>query len=183
MRQKPLKNAIEFVLCRPSTARHGPGLKHGLRTQWESLEKTNPSFESRYQLEVASVLGVGACVHFPSQSRNPIRHTVMPTLCMLPQFLGICLCVGPAVLRSLVSLLSSSPLALTLFPPPLPQSSLRGGSWWRHPFRTECPKVHSAHCLALGLCICSHLLQENAYVCLCMHIAELFYCSNPLAEW
>lgn len=31
------------------------------------------------------------------------------------------------------------------------------------PFRAERPKVsHSAQCLAVGLCVCSHVLQEEA---------------------
>lgn len=68
----------------------------------------------------------------------------------------LCLCsfIGPCFLGVL------HPLWLLLFLHPLPQGSLGpGGEGFDgdSSTRAECSKVsHSAHCLAVGLCICSH---------------------------
>lgn len=58
------------------------------------------------------------------------------------------------------------PLALTIFLPPLLQSSLypEGRIWWRHSISEWVFQglSLSAHCPGMGLCICFHLQQEEA---------------------
>ena len=48
-----------------------PGLKSGLCLSETSLEKINFSFESAYQLEIASVILVGWCLAQPISETPP----------------------------------------------------------------------------------------------------------------
>lgn len=71
MRQEISKNTFQFILCWTSTKGHrttGPDdLKCGLISSETSFGETKFSFVSRCQLEIASWLGKGAYVDFPSQ--------------------------------------------------------------------------------------------------------------------
>lgn len=68
MRQSTSKYAIEFVLCWPSTAVHVtyPQVEFvsPVRCSWRKLFF---HLQVGYQLEIASGLGMGVCVRFPSQ--------------------------------------------------------------------------------------------------------------------
>lgn len=66
MRQKFSINNIEFVLYWHLLLDIGPALMCGLNTYDTPLETTSFSFVSGYQLEIASMLGEGACTYFPS---------------------------------------------------------------------------------------------------------------------
>lgn len=69
MRQKPPKYATAFILCCWAQGQ----LLHVVCISSETpLEKTILSFASGYQLEIASWLGIGACVHFTSEHWNLI---------------------------------------------------------------------------------------------------------------
>jgi len=81
------------------------------------LEKTNFSFESGYQLDIASLLGMRVCVHFPFYLQDSIWSRSM----QVSQSLWV-LCV-PALLY-LDALADSILLSLTFLPPSLPQSFL-----------------------------------------------------------
>ena len=84
-----------------------------------------------------------------------------------PCCLSLCeFTVAPALLclEGLDSLVSSSPLALTLFLPLLPQFIEPWGDGFDGdiPFRAECSEVSPLHIFQLWVSICSHLLKEEA---------------------
>lgn len=77
---KVLQNTIEFVLCWPTTPGHGPALRcSNLHTE-TPLEKTNFSFASGCQLQIASWLGV------------EIGFNLSQAVCTLPDFVSSCVC-------------------------------------------------------------------------------------------
>jgi hypothetical protein len=51
------------------------------------LEETNFSFASVYQLEMASELGTGACVHLTVHLHDSIWYRPVQASCVLPQSL------------------------------------------------------------------------------------------------
>lgn len=115
-----------------------------------SLEKTNFSLTSAYQLENASGLGMGACFHSSFQLQWYRRGGGGQVLCLLPQSLGESLCAYPAVERR--------SWFLGVFRP-LPSNSCSSTSSLRSSlsldggisFRAEHPKVsHSAYCVTWG---------------------------------
>lgn len=69
-----------------------------------SLEECSFSFVSSGQLEIASWLGIGACLHFPSQGWEPLWLRPVQALSLLPQSLWIHFCISSAVLEDIVAL-------------------------------------------------------------------------------
>jgi hypothetical protein len=71
LNSSPKYHRVCFVLavyCRAC----GLPLSVACRSSETALEKTNFSFASSYQLEIASELGMKGCVYFPSQTWDPI---------------------------------------------------------------------------------------------------------------
>lgn len=119
------------------------------------------SYASSYQLEIASGLEmIGMSTSF--RSRALVRYRPMQALCRLPVYEFICV---PALLSKRTdSLISSSLLALSAFLPPLPQSSMNseGRDWMETSLiGLSIQRSYSANSLAVGLCTCSHMLQEE----------------------
>lgn len=86
------------------------------------------SFLSKYQLEIPSGLGMGACVIFPSKHWNPIRLRLPQALCVLPTFCEFLCALVLLCLEGLVSLMSSiSSGSYNLF------ASSSAEFWWGHP--------------------------------------------------
>ena len=76
-----------------------PALKSGLFAQWDSIGENYFFLWSGYQLETASVLEMGACVHLAFHHwTDAVWFRPMQALCMLPQSL-VYVCVSPAVFR------------------------------------------------------------------------------------
>lgn len=102
MRQKPLKMPLSLFYVGHLLLGTGLGSSMVCVPSENPLEKTNPFFESRYQLEVASVLRMGACP-LPVSEQEPYQaHSHADTT--HANTISGSLCVGPAVLRSLVFL-------------------------------------------------------------------------------
>lgn len=82
MRRKDYKHSIEFIFVVVVVLGYlllgvEPALKCALYTH---------SFLSKYQLEIPSGLGMGACVYFSSKHWNPFKLRLLQALCMLPTF-------------------------------------------------------------------------------------------------
>ena len=97
-----------------------------------------------------------------------------------PCCLSLCeFTVAPALLclEGLDSLVSSSPLALTLFLPLLPQFIEPWGDGFDGdiPFRAECSEVSPLHIFQLWVSICSHLLKEEASLMMAEQDTNLQY--------
>ena len=90
----------------------GPALKRSLYIQWDSLGENQ--FFSCEKLEIASGLGVWACVY--SQHWNPVRPRPVQTLYMLPQSLWASLCIWPAVVSFIPSGFSNISTSATTVP-------------------------------------------------------------------
>lgn len=75
-------------------------------------------------MEIASWLGMGACVPFSFKFQVPIWCRPVLAPCIQPQSLGFLCALALLFLEGLVSLLSSIPSGLTLFPLPLPHGSM-----------------------------------------------------------
>lgn len=95
----------------------GLGLKVLCIPRETPLEKTNFSFMSGCQLEIASRIGTEAHVHLPSQHWDSSRPRPVQALCMLPKSPWDSTCISQAVF---------------------------GGDI---PFRSECSKVFHSLCL------------------------------------
>lgn len=71
------------------------------------LEKTNFSFVSNYQLDIASVLRMEAYVYFFYLNFNPMCLCPLKALLMLPQSLWFHVCKSHDMFRKILSLVSS----------------------------------------------------------------------------
>lgn len=144
--KKNLRNAIKFFLCLSSTTRHGACcyLCVICMPSEPSLEKTNFSFVSGCQLEIAAGLGWEPVHTSFSQCWDPV------CLCVLSQPVTHTICV-PVLLRleDITSLVSSIPLAFTNLLPSHMHCFLNT----EETFRTECSKVcHSLLLVHLSSC-------------------------------
>lgn len=83
----------------------------------------------------------------------------MWALCMLPHSPWGPMCFCCAMFKILVALVASIPSGSYTF-----SASSSSGIWWRHPLQRWVLQnlSLSAHCLAMFLHICSHLLQDSA---------------------
>lgn len=155
MRQKKriYKNTTEFSCTGALAIYLGHGFLYPVRLCWRQL--TSPL------LMVFNWLGMEG--HFPWL--EPVKPQFL-----LPLSLWVHMCVSPILSgKYLFSWNHSSPLALTIFLLPFPQSSLIpevGEVWWRHPSHLGlgAPRYLSlsAYCPVVGHCVTSHLLPEEA---------------------
>ena len=104
-----------------------------------------------FHLQFSSI-GHNFCVRDESVCTSSVRAwppsvTDLSSACAYSQSLWF-FCGGPAVFRGFISIMSPSPLALTIFLSPLVIASLipEGRDLWRQPFLSEHSKVsHSLH--------------------------------------
>lgn len=123
--------------CQVITARHGAYLRVVCSLVRISLEKTNFSFTSGYQMEIAFGYGWRS-VSTSLRSRTP-SETEESRPCACTHGLWVHMCDILLCLEGLVLLCPPSPLARLRFPHPLPKSSHHfsvekqvAGLWWRH---------------------------------------------------
>lgn len=103
---EPPKTSLMFILGQPSTAGHGAYPTSGwLDPQWDSEYKF--FMLSRYQLAIASGLGMGVCGHLSFWSRTPSGTAPCKSCscCQSSRFM----CVSVLCLESLVSVVPSVP--------------------------------------------------------------------------
>lgn len=107
-------------------------------------------FASRYQLQIASWLGLGLHVYFaPSLLRSCLAWTYTEVVCAT----SLCEFIfhQPHCVWKTVSVKSCMALALTVFQPPLHRTS-KGGFNKDNPLRSKSSRVsRSAHCLVMGV--------------------------------
>lgn len=107
------------------------------------LEKTKISAAHGYQLEIASGMGMGKCVHFSFHLYDVIWCRPLRVLCVLPQSLCVHICADIVNLEGLVFLVLSIPSGpyslsvLSCFGFPEPQEGFDGVT----PLRAACFKV------------------------------------------
>lgn len=116
-------------------------------------------------MEIASWLEMRASFTCPlSSSPHLVLTYVGP--CILPQSLGVPMCIGPVLYKALFPYCPLFPLALILFPPLLPHGSVRQED--RYLMETSCSGLRlqglsiSVYHLAAVLSISSHLRQKEA---------------------
>lgn len=117
MRQRIFRDTFEFILYWLSTAGHGLPLRVVHFPCKTPFGETNFSFASGYQLVITSGLGMGW---------GPVSIFLLNTgtLCGTGPVHAASHSVYQSCLEGLVSLGSTSPLSLELWPPPFLQSSL-----------------------------------------------------------
>lgn len=116
----------------------------------------------------------------------------MQALCLLHslcEFIGLLSLLCLEVLGSLMSSIPFVFYSLSTSSSTECSELLRWGIFWRHiPFRAECSEVcFSADGLAMGLCICSHLLREETSVMMAeqgldIQLLQNVYCYVSLAN-
>lgn len=146
----------------------GPTLKSVCVPSEIYLEKTDFfSIANSYQLQRASALRMGVCVHFSSNHWDAICPWSLQTLYMLsPSYsTWVHKVIGPKVFRSCFHgvfyhlwILQS----FHLLPHRIPWAP-REENWWSNPFWDWVFQVLSlsAHCPTMGLYICSRLLHRK----------------------
>jgi hypothetical protein len=86
----PQKSAIEFLLCRPSTAEHVTCPSIAYISSDNPLKKIKFSFVSCCQLEITSGLGMVSHVHFPSQHWNSLAGPVYAATVSVSSYVHQC---------------------------------------------------------------------------------------------
>lgn len=116
-------------------------------------------------MEIASWLGMGACVPFSFKFQVAIWCRPVLAPCIQSQSLGFLCALALLCLEGLVSLLSSIPSGLTLFTLPLPHGSMSQEE--RYLMETSCSGLRlqglsiSAYHLAAVPSVGSHLWQKK----------------------
>lgn len=141
----------------------GPSLKSGLYNQWDFLEESDfPLWEWLF----------GGSFWVGDGSSSPCPLSVPGSTLDLCRLCPCCHSLW--WVHACISLVVSRGPLFLMIPILFPLESIHlSNVWfsepWRSrfdegiPFRTDCNKISlSAHYPAMGLCFCSHLLQENA---------------------
>lgn len=120
----------------------GCSFKSSLHTWWDTIGENKFFICNQLSIGDSSWGGIWPCIQLFSQHLDPIKPGPVQDLCIMPQFLWLCECTGPAVLRRSSFLDVLYPLWFLM--------RTDGGI----PFRAECSKSsHSAQGSAIFISI------------------------------